>query len=164
MKKLLLTLAVILCLVVQAKTPLNQRDVYQEIIAMGIKFADIVLAQAILESGNFKSKLAKENNNLFGMRLARVRETTAKGQKYGYANYLSWKDSVKDYKLWQDSVLKNKKNMTRTQYLSYLNRIYSETPNYISRIRFITETNKNKYEDSTYASNDHANDSVRINL
>lgn len=165
MKKLLVTFTLMLCLVAYAKTPPNQREVYQQIVSIGIKFPDVALAQAILESGNFKSKLAKENNNLFGMRLARVRETTAKGQKYGYANYLSWKDSVKDYKLWQDSVLKNKKNMTRTQYLSYLNRIYSETPNYISRIRFITETNKNKYEeDSTYASNDRTNDSVRINL
>jgi len=165
MKKLLVTFTLMLCLVVYAKTPPKQREVYQQIVSMGIKFPDIALAQAILESGNFKSKIAVQNNNLFGMRLPKSRETTAVGQKSGYARYLSWKDSVKDFKMWQDSLFKRRPNMTRGQYLSYLNRIYSETPNYISRIRLIVEINKNKYEeDSTYASNGRANDSVRINL
>lgn len=166
MKKLLVTFTLMLCLVVEAKTPPNKRGVYQEILSVGIKFADVTLAQAILESGNFTSKIAKENNNLFGMRLPKSRETTAVGQKKGYARYLSWKDSVKDFKLWQDSLFKKRPNMTRSQYLSYLNRIYSETPNYISRIRLIIETNKNKYEeDSIYARNfSSANDSMRITL
>jgi flagellum-specific peptidoglycan hydrolase FlgJ len=165
MKKLLVTFTLMLCLVVYAKTPPKQREVYQQIVSMGIKFPDIALAQAILESGNFKSKIAVQNNNLFGMRLPKSRETTAVGQKSGYARYLSWKDSVKDFKMWQDSLFKRRPNMTRSQYISYLNRIYSETPNYISRIRLIVEINKNKYEeDSTYASNGRANDSVRINL
>lgn len=165
MKKLLVTFALMLCLVAYAKTPPNQREVYQQMVSMGIKFPDIALAQAILESGNFKSKIAVQNNNLFGMRLPKSRETTAVGQKLGYARYLSWKDSVRDFKMWQDSLFKRRPNMTRSQYISYLNRIYSETPNYISRIRLIVEINKNKYEeDSTYASNGRANDSVRINL
>lgn len=165
MRKITIVIALMLCLVAYAKTPPNQREVYQQIVSIGIKFPDVALAQAILESGNFKSKIAKENNNFFGMRLPKSRQTTAVGQKSGYARYLSWKDSIRDFKLWQDSLFKKKPNMTRSQYLSYLNRIYSETPNYISRIRLITQINKNKYEeDSTYASNDRTNDSVRINL
>lgn len=149
MKKLLVTFTIMLCLVVQAKTPPNKRDIYQEIVSVGIKFADITLAQAILESGNFKSKIAVQNNNLFGMRLPKSRETTAVGQKSGYARYLSWKDSVRDFKMWQDSLFKKRPNMTRSQYLSLLNRMYSQTPNYISRVRLITEINKNKYEEDS---------------
>lgn len=165
MKKLLVTFTLMLCLIAYAKTPPNQREVYQQIVSIGIKFPDVALAQAILESGNFKSKIAKENNNFFGMRLPKNRETTAVGQKSGYARYLSWKESIKDFKLWQDSLFKKRPNMTRSQYLSYISRIYSETPNYISRIRLITQINKHKYEeDSTFASNDRANDSVRIIL
>jgi len=166
MRKITIVFALMICLVAYAKTPPNQREVYQQIVSMGIKFPDLALAQAILESGNFKSKIAKENNNFFGMRVPRSRKTTAVGQKSGYARYLSWKDSVKDFKLWQDSVFKKKPNMTRSQYISYLNRIYSETPNYISSIRLIVETNKNKYEeDSIYARNfSNANDSMRIIL
>ena len=165
MKKLLVTFTLMLCLVAYAKTPPNQREVYQQIVSVGIKFPDVTLAQAILESANFKSKIAVQNNNLFGMRLPKSRETTAVGQKSGYARYLSWKDSVRDFKMWQDSLFKKRPNMTRSQYLNYISRLYSETPNYISRVRLITETNKNKYEeDSTYASNERANDSVRINL
>lgn len=166
MKKVTIFFALMICLVAYAKTPPNQREVYQQIVSMGIKFPDLALAQAILESGNFKSKIAIQNNNFFGMRLPKSRQTTAVGQKSGYARYLSWKDSVRDFKMWQDSLFKKKPNMTRSQYLSYLNRIYSETPNYISQIRLITEINKHKYEeDSIYARNfNNANDSMRIIL
>ena len=147
-----------------ARTP-NQREVYEELVRLDVKFPDIVLAQTILESGNFSSKVAKQNNNLFGMRMPKVRQTTAIGQRYGYARYYNWKESVKDYKLWQEALLKKYPNMTRGQYKSYINRIYSTGKNYISKINLIIQKNKNKYEeDSTYASNLRSNDSMRINL
>lgn len=148
----------------ESQTP-SKSTVYQEILNLDIKFPDIVLAQAVLESGNFASKVAKQNNNLFGMRMPKVRETTAIGQRYGYARYYSWKDSVKDYKLWQEALLKKYPNMTRGQYKTYINRIYSTGKNYISKINLIIQKNKNKYEeDSIYASTYRANDSVRISL
>ena len=40
-----------------------------------IKFSHIVLAQAILESNNFKSTLCKFNNNIFGMKVPAQRFT-----------------------------------------------------------------------------------------
>ena len=99
------------------------------------------------------------------MRMPKVRQTTAIGQRYGYARYYNWKDSVKDYKLWQEALLKKYPNMTRGQYKSYINRVYSTGKNYISKINLIIQKNKNKYEeDSTYASNLRSNDSMRINL
>jgi flagellum-specific peptidoglycan hydrolase FlgJ len=144
---------------------INKTKVYQEIVDLEIKFPDIALAQAVLESGNFSSKIAKKNNNLFGMRMPKIRKTTAIGQRYGYAKYNNWKDSIKDYKLWQDVILKKYPNMTRSQYKSYINRVYSTGKNYISKINLIIQKNKNKYEeDSTYASYGYSNDVMWINL
>ena len=164
MKTLLLALSMLIWSCAESQTP-NKTSVYQEILNLDIKFPDIVLAQAVLESGNFVSKIAKQNNNLFGMRMPKVRETTAVGQRNGYARYYNWKDSVKDYKLWQDALLKRYPNMTRGQYKTYINRIYSTGKNYISKINLIIQKNKNKYEeDSTYASNLRSNDSMRISL
>lgn len=54
------------------------------------------------ESGNFKSKVFRENNNAFGMRLAKRRQTTAVGKNRGYAIYDDWYDSVYDYWLWYE--------------------------------------------------------------
>jgi flagellum-specific peptidoglycan hydrolase FlgJ len=164
MKKLILLVLLATTMFASARTP-NQREVYEELVRLDVKFPDIVLAQTILESGNFSSKVAKQNNNLFGMRMPKVRQTTAVGQRYGYARYYNWKDSVKDYKLWQEALLKRYPNMTRGQYKSYIDRIYSTGKNYISKINLIIQKNKNKYEeDSTYASNLRSNDSMRINL
>ncbi len=51
----------------------------------------IVIAQAKLETGNFKSKMFKEKHNLFGFR-----------NTGGYITYKHWKESLIRYKLWQD--------------------------------------------------------------
>lgn len=42
------------------------------------KYADFVIAQARHESADFKSKVYRENNNPFGMKLPSVRPTLAK--------------------------------------------------------------------------------------
>ena len=52
------------------------------LISLNIKFPHIVLAQAKLESGNYSSKIFKENHNLFGMKEARVRIHTSKGTQF----------------------------------------------------------------------------------
>jgi hypothetical protein len=145
MKRLIVTTSLVFSLVVYAKSQPSKTEVYQQIVSEGLIFPDIVFAQAILESGNFKSKVSRENNNFFGMRLAKVRETTAIGQKSGYAKYGSWKDGVRDYKLWQDRIIKNKPNITRDQYMSLLNRIYSESSIYMSQVKLIVRQNKSMF-------------------
>jgi hypothetical protein len=86
----------------------------------------VVLAQAKWESAHFKSKVFQENNNLFGMKLARQRNTTAVGENRGHAKYDNWQDSVKDYKLWQDS--NGMSNLPKEQYISKLSNIYCPPP------------------------------------
>jgi uncharacterized FlgJ-related protein len=163
MKKLLLCIFLVTAMFASAKTP-THREVYEEIVKAGIMYPEIAYAQAVLESGAFRSKLAKVNKNLFGMRMPKYRNTTATGKKHGYATYKNWKQSVADYKLWQSYLFK-KKQMTVGDFKRYLNRVYSESKNYTAKLNLIIKINKNKYEeDSIYASNGCANDSVRIIL
>jgi uncharacterized FlgJ-related protein len=67
-----------------------------------IEHPDVVLRQAQLETGYYTSELFWVANNLFGMRLAEVRNTTAAGIYASHARYDHWTDSVKDYKLFQE--------------------------------------------------------------
>lgn len=128
---------------------LTDKNVWNIIQSTNIKHADIVFAQAILESGNFKSKLVKTNNNLFGMKLPKIRKTTAVGSKNKYATYQHWTHSVQDYKLYQDYLFR-KKEMSRAEYLSYIKKRYSTTPDYIKRVIKIINRNKNKdYENNS---------------
>lgn len=96
-----------------------------------IAHPDIVMAQAIIESGNFKSNIFKENNNLFGMKMPEYRKTTAIGINRGHAVYRNWRESVIDYALWQG---KRARYQTTSQYLRRL-RSYATDPNYITKIK-----------------------------
>lgn len=100
---------------------------------LGIAYPEIVLAQAKLETGNFTSKIFRENNNLFGMKLARQRETTAIGEQYNHAKYISWVQSIVDYKLWQDKFIH--KTKTRRAYLKYLSENYAQDKKYINKLK-----------------------------
>lgn len=127
---------------------LNEDNLLSEIKTQGIICEKHVLAQAKLESLHLTSHLCRKANNLFGMRYPGRRETTAigvylQGQDtiiYGtrdelkqylkhptYAVYANWVDAVKDYKMWQDNAFK-----VEEKYLSFLNRIYAEAPDYVS--------------------------------
>lgn len=106
--------------------PFTPENLSSEIRKLGIKHPDVVLAQAKWESGHFKSKVFQENNNLFGMKLARQRDTTAIGENRGHAKYKNWQDSVKDYKLWQDS--NGMSVLPKEQYINKLSNIYCPPP------------------------------------
>ena len=54
----------------------------------GVKYPSIVTAQAILESGNFESKLFKEYNNPFGL---------YNSKKKDYFKFEHWTDAVAAY-------------------------------------------------------------------
>lgn len=48
---------------------ISQREVYDTIIAHGLVFPEIVLKQALHESSHFKSKGARNKNNILGLML-----------------------------------------------------------------------------------------------
>ena len=67
---------------------------------VGETLSQIILAQAKHESANFSSVIFEENWNPFGMKQARVRETTCVGTSRGHGVYLSLSDAVIDYVLY----------------------------------------------------------------
>jgi hypothetical protein len=106
--------------------PFTPENLKSEIQKQGIIHPDVAMAQATWESGHFGSPIFKENNNLFGMKLAHQRKTTAIGKNRGHAKYNNWQDSVKDYKLWQDS--NGMSNLPKDQYIKKLSDIYCSPP------------------------------------
>lgn len=122
---------------------LTKEELYEQIIKFGIKFPDIVFAQAVLESGAFTSKLFKTANNLFGMRVPTKRETSSVGKtQSGYSKYTDWNLSVYDYFLWQDYMLRDKAELTKNQYLALLGRVYASDKKYVSSLKRVIGEHK----------------------
>lgn len=107
-----------------------------------LKYPHIVLAQAKLESGNFSSKLFRNNNNMFGMKRARQRVTTAQGEKNEYAYYRDWIDCVYDYAMW--STCSTSGINSENEYFAVLSERYAEDTTYVSKLKNLI--NKEKLE------------------
>lgn len=103
---------------------------------MEVQHPHIVLAQMKLESGHFDSKLAKDNNNYFGMKHPRQRATMSMGEKNGYAHYRNWAYSILDYALWQKRYAYD---LNEHEYLQKIGSVYAEDDAYIRKIKNICE-------------------------
>lgn len=96
----------------------------------------LIYAQAYHETGDFKSKIYRENHNLFGMKLAKKRYTTAIGVNREHAVYKSEIDSIIDFFERQKDF--NLKYTTRSNYYNFLIRTkYAEDTKYINKLENI---------------------------
>lgn len=101
---------------------LCQHTVKYELELLGVKHADIVTAQSLLETGGYSSQLVKTHNNLFGFRT-----------KKGYLRFDTWKESCAYYKKWQAKRYDNKQD-----YYTFLVEIgYAEDPEYTSKLKTV---------------------------
>lgn len=101
-------------------------NLYQEIIRNGIQHPRIVLAQAILETGWFRSPLCRNRHNLFGL-------TNPKTGKYYEFNH--WTESVRAY------YTKVQYKYKGGNYLLWLRDIgYAEDPRYVREIIKVLKT------------------------
>lgn len=105
---------------------------------LNVRFVDIAMAQAKLETNNFRSKIFVENHNLFGMKEATMRVNMARGTQYGHAYYNNWEESVTDYALWVAAYANRCRN--KEQMYQLLEGYYAEDPNYISKLKQIEST------------------------
>lgn len=86
------------------------------------------------ESGNLTSKLAKNNNNLTGMKLPRKRETTALyADKSGYSVFDSHADCVEDLAIYIDTYI-TPKGLSRIEASRYLEKNYAMSEGYSKRL------------------------------
>ena len=120
-----------------SESSFSQDALVKELKRLNVRFPHIVLAQSILETGYWESRIYQENNNLFGMKQARARATTAKGTQLGHAYYDNWKESVTDYALYQAAYLN--KLRKESKYLKYLDKNYAEAIDYDQKLMVIIE-------------------------
>lgn len=115
-------------------------EVNEEVLYNTLKHYDfpnpaIITAQAVLESGNFKSKLCKDNNNLFGLYNSRT---------MSYFKFDSWISCVFAYKQFILS-----KYDPEEDYYKFLDRIgYAEDSLYESKVKELELDILNKYGSS----------------
>ena len=129
MRTVHIIIALMLAVAVQGQT---QEQVLSEIKRQGIPHPHIVLAQARLETGNFKSDLCQVNKNLFGMKGGKGTR-----KRNGYAAYRHWRESIKDYK---DRISSRYQG---GDYFAFLRRIgYAEDPAYQRKVMHIVKTSK----------------------
>ena len=104
---------------------LTPENLVNELKAQGIEFPEIVLAQAILETGHFKSNACIYKNNLFGLRCA--------DGTYMYFDH--WTDCVAAYKFYiQDW------EVPPENYYNYLDSLgYAEDTSYIAKLKQIVK-------------------------
>jgi murein DD-endopeptidase MepM/ murein hydrolase activator NlpD len=103
---------------------LTLTNLYAALKRHGIKYPKIVLAQAILETGNFRSRLCREDNNLFGLRHSK-----------GYYTFDHWEASVIAYRDWVQY-----KHRDGEGYYAFLQRIgYASAKDYIYKVRQIAD-------------------------
>ena len=99
---------------------LNLKNLTDVMTEVGLSNKLFVLAQAVLETGNFSSRVCKEYNNLFGLYDSKNRD---------YYRFERWEDSVVGY----GKMIQYRYN--GGNYLHFLKRIgYAEDPRYITKI------------------------------
>jgi len=109
---------------------------------LNVKFPWIPMAQSIIETGYWRSDIFLENNNLFGMKKAKSRITTATGTNKNHATYKTWRESVYDYAFYQSRYLG--KVGSEEQYFQFLSASYAEDTTYISKLKNIIESQQLK--------------------
>lgn len=107
-------------------------NLYAALIYYDLKHPEIIVAQAILETGNFKSKVFKEKNNLFGLYNSRTKN---------YYKFNHWTESIVGYKSYiqyKYNAEKYKKYKPPENYFNFLKDIgYAEDPKYEYKIKKI---------------------------
>jgi uncharacterized FlgJ-related protein len=122
---------------INEKDSFNKEKMATMLKDLNVKFPWIPMAQSMIETGQWKSKVFLENNNLFGMKEAKSRITTSIGTNLNHAQYNSWRESVYDYAFYQSRYLGSIK--TESEYYQYLAASYAEDPEYVKKVQHIVK-------------------------
>lgn len=113
-----------------------------------IAYPEIVYAQALLETGHFKSDLCVRHNNLFGL-------YNSKRKRYYKFNH--WTESVKAYK---DMIQYRYK--PPSNYYKFLKKIhYASDPQYIKKLKKLEDEYGKIKQDASPGDNQQAGEGVR---
>lgn len=108
-----------------AQTPkMNDSILYELLVKNNVQEPKIVIAQARIETGNYKSNLCVNHYNLFGIKL--------NGK---YAHFKSYEESVLAYR---DKIQYRRKS--NEDYFHFLTRIrYAANPKYIATVKSVMQ-------------------------
>jgi uncharacterized FlgJ-related protein len=124
-------------IILEAANPFTKEKFIDKLTHSNIDFPVIVYAQGILESGNFESKLFRENNNMFGMRHPRVRPRTSLRDLNNYAYYRDWESAIDDMVMFQNYSYKGNRE-SYIEYFEWLDRgHYAEAGDYVIALKNI---------------------------
>ena len=112
--------------------PADNHTVMEALLYFKVKNPEIVLAQAILETGHFKSNNCINKNNLFGLT-----------KYYGkYHKFSSWIESIQFY----INVVEIRYKPPNETYYQFLKRIkYAHDKKYIYKLKQIVKCQKTNY-------------------
>ena len=128
--------------IAEVQNNFTEEKFINKIKQLNLNYPHIVYAQAMLESGNFTSKIFKENNNMFGMKQARVRINLAKSTQYNHAYFETWEDCLLDFAFHRATYFSKLK--TEQDYYNYLGKYYAEDPSYIGKLKSMVNKHKLK--------------------
>lgn len=115
---------------------LNRDTFYEALLYYEVKHPKLVLAQAILETGNFKSYNCVVRNNVLG--LVNSFKNPTKENPYQYFEFNAWEESIIAYIKYVEYKIQDDED-----YLDFLERIgYAEDPEYSETVRKLYKTLK----------------------
>jgi hypothetical protein len=99
----------------------NDSTVLSELIKEGCVLPSVAVAQAKIESGNYRSEVCAKNKNMFGIKYHQCQFVS--GQNLNHATYKSFKDNIKCY------------IHVQNRYLTNIDGKYAAAGNYINTLK-----------------------------
>lgn len=96
-------------------------SITSELVKNGCVLANVAIAQARIETGNYTSTICIDNKNLFGITYHQCKYVA--GKKHNHASYNSYKDNIKCYIHVQNAYLRN------------INGVYATAEGYVDMIK-----------------------------
>lgn len=129
--KYILILILIVGVAFGSERPDNQKYIRSIIKECKFMYPDVVFKMYVQESGMGTSNLARNHNNVLGMKFPSKRPTLADGKtNSGFANYKTVRQSIWDFKLYEMMYLTGK---SKSEYMRYLKDVYSRDKTYLDR-------------------------------
>lgn len=110
---------------------LTEENLYYWLLMLDTKHADVLMAQAQIESHIGKSNLGKNANNLFGMKYSKNDKLAIGKTDSGFAIYKNWQHSVIARILWDE---KYNNTVDTTAYIEKLCRVYATDTHYKEKL------------------------------
>lgn len=110
-----------------------KEDLIKVLNYYGVKHPEIVYAQAILETGHFKSRIFRDYNNLFGLYNSATKD---------YYKFNHWSESVLAYMNYVQYKYKGDDSKPPNDYYKFLEDLgYAEDKQYIQKVKRIVKQN-----------------------